>query len=142
MITFLIVLITFIGSITFLFFASGLFEILNIKLKSDTIKLRHDVKELLHDDIHRMWTKFFDSYLYVYVDSKMVPNEKEFKEFRKSYIKMFTIGIGLKQCDLYYKIYGGQEYFNLFLEFEFEKMFKEQFIRLISENVLGRKYNK
>ena len=100
------------------------------------VELRKSLIPVIDDDVARVWKSFFESYLFVYANSKMVPNEKEFLEFRTSFIDMFYIMIGSQQCDLYSSIFKGDDYFKIYLYHAFEKHFKNVFVEIIIDQTV------
>lgn len=94
----------------------------------ELVKLRVMSKTCLDEDLVRVWNKFFESYLYVFVNSKMIPTDKQFLEFRSSFIELFRLCMGNRQCEVYDGIFGGTNYFNIYLYSEFERLFNKTFL--------------
>ena len=100
--------------------------------------LRKQVLPILNDDIKRVWDSFFESYLFTYAHSRVVPNEKEFKEFRQYFFDMFSAIVGINQTKSYVEIFKGEDPFKRYIFSSFEKHFKSVFVELmIDKNVLN-----
>ena len=102
------------------------------------IELRVSIKPVLEHDISRVWLSFYESYLFVHETSKMMPTNKEFIDFQRSFVDMFHIIIGPEQMAIYSEAYGGPAYFDNYLRNEFERFFKSVFMKKINEILLNK----
>lgn len=99
-------------------------------------ELRKLLLPIIDDDIARVWKSFFESYLFVYANSKMIPDEKEFLKFREAFIEMFNIMIGPSQCSSYANVFKGNDFLKLYIFHMFEKHFKQVFVEIIIDQTL------
>lgn len=119
------------GSILILILLIQLIRRVSLDNEIHRVSLRKSTDTILESDIQRIWELFFASYLFIHISSKSTPTDKQFYEYRDSFIEMFFLIIGKKQTDLYITVYGSHESFNQYLKFKFEQAFKSEIIQHI-----------
>lgn len=127
----MLTIIIALGSILILILLMKLISRAALDNEIKRISLRKSADEILKSDFNRVWESFFASYLFIHISSKSTPTDKEFQNYRDTYVEMFFLLIGGKQTDLYITVYGSSEAFNQYLRFKFEQAFKSEIIQHI-----------
>lgn len=87
--------------------------------------------------MNMVWNLFYESYLYVYSNQKLIPSSKEFLEFRRSFIGYFKMKSSEDELQSYYKAFYGEKIFDEYIEYEFLKRFQKVFMGSVLDDLIS-----
>jgi len=132
----MIYFVTFISTIMAIIVILKLHEYVSIKSGIEKVNLRIVLTPIMHADMKRVWEQFFEMYLFIFVNSKTIPTDKEFLKFRTAYGQMFYEIVGITQSKNYEDVFGSKKAFKEYLNYVFETYFKDEFVKLIIDPIL------
>lgn len=114
------------------------------------IKMKYDIqcKELvleysalkrneLDSKIGVTWSTFYESYLYVYSNQNMIPSDKEFLEFRDSFLGYFKMKLAKVELEEYIEVFHEEKIFDDYIQYEFLKRFQKVFINSVLDELVS-----
>jgi len=128
--------ITALSTIIAIIVTYKLYEYATLKSEIEKVNLRILLMPIIHADMKRVWEQFFEMYLFIFVNSKTIPTDKEFLKFRIAYGQMFTEVVGITQSKVYEDVFGDKNAFNGYLNYVFETYFKDEFVKLIIDPII------
>jgi len=132
----MIYFVTSVSTIIAIIVTLKLHEYATLKSGIEKVNLRLALTPIMHADMKRVWEQFFEMYLFIFVNSKTIPTDKEFLKFRTAYGLMFYEVVGINQFKTYEGVFGSETAFKEYLNYVFETYFKDEFVKLIIDPII------
>lgn len=100
----------------------------DLEVKQSFIDYKTIKRNELDEKIGIAWNMFYESYLYVYSNQHLVPNDKEFLEYRRNFLGYLKMRLSKTELKEYYEIFYEEKIFNDYVEYEFLRKFQKVFI--------------
>ena len=83
----------------------------DLEVKQSFIDYKTIKRNELDEKIGIAWNMFYESYLYVYSNQHLVPNDKEFLEYRRNFLGYLKMRLSKTELKEYYEIFYEEKIF-------------------------------